>query len=266
MRLFFPGGEHAEIDLDPDETRLGSGAGMTVSLSTHGLASHQASLYRKPHGVWLHVLSPQPACHLNGRPVRELALVRAGDLLCLGSLRVIVRSHAPPPPAVTPRPPGADDAQASTGEPDLDGSGLRYVLRGMAGACSGQSIPVAGTISLGAGSRADIRLDDPFLPAIAMRIVRNGDSMQMWLEHSGSEIELNGWPVDSALLREGDQLACGSHRYLVEKPHPAESAPESEAERPTGVRPGRASRGMGAGTVLLLAAALIALIITAILI
>ena len=47
-------------------------------------------------GLWLRVPGGAPGVHLNARPVHRMAQLRAGDLVCLASLRVLVQADAQP--------------------------------------------------------------------------------------------------------------------------------------------------------------------------
>ncbi len=268
MRLYFPGGEHAEQELPLGETRVGSDAAMHLFVSGLGLAGHHASFYRKSHGLWLNTLAGEPLSYVNGRPVRELALLRPGDLVCLGALRIVLRSQSLPAPADGPPPvPEASSGDADPASNDLTSSSLRYLLRGVAGPRSGETILLSGAIVLGVPVRAEARVGDSRSPSWRMALLRDDDCLRIWCL-DGREVEVNGWPVASAVLREGDQCAAGGERFVVEMPRPADerslaSASRVDAAVPSPPDPASGKRGwIGAGAMLLLVAGAIALVIT----
>lgn len=259
MRLFFPGGEHPDIELEPGETRVGLGAGERVLLGDGQDTRERFCLFLGPLGLWLHVPDDRSRCHLNGRPVRELALLRAGDLISLGPLRVQVRGQ---------RPPGFAPASPADGTVETDPARVcRQVLRGVAGPCSGETVAIGARLTLGSGPEADIRLADPGLPAAWVRIERDRDGARARTLVPGLAFEVNGWRVERALLRGGDQLTCGSHRYLIEWPQTAADSDAAESDPEpvpvAGDEPAMTAGGrLGAGLALLLAATVIAILFT----
>ena len=127
MQLTFPNGEHDDVAMHGEVT-IGSRDGARVRLADAGLAPLHASIVADRRGVWLRVPAGVPGVHLNARPVRRLALLRAGDLLCLDRLRVVLRCDDEP--AIERRIPG--------GPPPAMGDALRVaatrvVLRALGG-------------------------------------------------------------------------------------------------------------------------------------
>jgi hypothetical protein len=107
MQLTFPNGEHADVTLQGEIT-VGSRNGSRVCLPDAGLAPLHASFLSDRRGLWLRVPAGVPGVHLNARPVRRLAQLRPGDLVCLDRLRVVIR--ADDDPAIERRIPAAQPA------------------------------------------------------------------------------------------------------------------------------------------------------------
>lgn len=213
MRLFFPGGEHPEVELKEGETAVGVDSEGAVRVHREAMPERRASLFLGPLGLWLHCAEAS-TCHLNGRPIQELAFLRIGDVVIVDRLRIVLKSDRLPGSQMAPSPVQSSDADPS----GLMGAHARQVLRGLSGQCAGQTFSLADALVLGSGPAADVRLSDPDIRPRWIRIEPNNGQIKARVLASGSEFEVNGWRVQTAMLHHGDQLVCGAHRFIVELP------------------------------------------------
>ena len=213
MQLTFPNGEHPNVPLQ-GEVAIGSRAGLRVSLPGSGLAAHHASFFSDRRGLWLRVPNGAPPVHLNARPVQRLAQLRAGDLLCLDALRVVVKADDRPPierdiPSGAPAALG--DAQRV--------AAARVVLRGLSGGHFGRSYTLTEPRVLGRSAAADIRIEDPAVAERHAVVELHGDRVVLRALAGGGETTLlNGVAVRDAVLSPGDQLVIEQHRFVLEAP------------------------------------------------
>ena len=212
MRLTFPNGEHPDV-VEPGRITLGSGSDSRVRLE--GLTERHAVLANDRRGLWLVIESGDAVAHVNARPVSRLALVRAGDLISLGRVQMLLRSEADPK---TPQLPPASAAlnRENTGNSSICSE--RFVLRGVGGAHYGRSFPLCDPVVVGRGDSADLRLDEPAMGDRQARIELHGDRVVLRDLGTGDGTVLNGVPVRNALLMAGDQLAWEQNRYVLEAP------------------------------------------------
>lgn len=213
MQLTFPNGEHASVPVEPGEIAIGSRSNLRLSVPGQGLAPHHASLFSDRRGLWLKVLGEGASVHVNGRPVRHLALLRMGDLVCLEQLRVQVSAPAQPPietkiPAAAP--PALTDVQRLAAS--------RVLLRGVSGSHHGRSYTLTETRIIGRGQGADIRIDDPALAEKHAQVELHGDKVVLRALTNDEGTLLNGMPVHSAVLAPGDQISVDQHRFVLEAP------------------------------------------------
>lgn len=211
MQLTFPNGEHANVALQGEVT-VGSRSGNRVCLTSSGLAPLHASFLQDRRGLWLRVPADAPGVHLNARPVRRLAQLRPGDLVCLDRLRLVVR--ADDEPAIdrripTSQPTPMNDAQRV--------SAARVVLRGLSGQHFGRAYTLTEPRLLGRAGSADIRLDDAAIAERHAMVELHGDRVILRALGNDSSV-LNGVPVRDAVLSPGDQLAIDQHRFVLEAP------------------------------------------------
>ena len=211
MQLTFPNGEHADVALNGEVT-IGSREGAGVRLPDAGLAPLHASILSDRRGLWLRVPAGVPGVHLNARPVRHLAQLRAGDLVCLDRLRLVVRGEDAP--AIERRipagpPPAMSDAQRV--------AATRVVLRGLSGQHYGRTYTLTEPRLIGRAGSADIRLDDAAVAERHAMVELHGDKVVLRaLGGDGSHV--NGTAVRDAVLSPGDQVAVDQHRFVLEAP------------------------------------------------
>lgn len=255
MRLTFPNGEHPAIDVPEGDLGIGSGGSNQVCVQGAGLAPTHVRLTRDRKGLWLRVPGGGGGVHVNARPVHSLAMLRAGDLLCLGHLQAQVGMAR----EATVADPNAQEPPAM--------AGVRIVLRGVSGAFSGRSFSLRERLVLGGGAGVDVRLDDPALADARVEITLQG--ARVLLQVTGGEaIEVNGLPTREAVLEHGDQLVVEQQRFVLEAPGLAVRHAEAsvgEDEMVAHVEPTR--RADTASTVwwLIAAATTLAAILTALL-
>lgn len=211
MQLTFPNGEHASVALQGEVT-VGSRTGSRVCLPQHGLAPHHASFQQDRRGLWLRVPAGAHGVHLNARPVRRLAQLRPGDLVCLDKLRLVVRADDEPEidRRIPTSPPGAmNEAQRV--------SAARVVLRGLSGQHFGRTYTLTEPRLIGRGGSADIRLDDAAVSERHAVVELHGD--RVVLRAMGNDVsQVNGVPVRDAVLAPGDQVSIDQHRFVLEAP------------------------------------------------
>ena len=156
-------------------------------------------------GVWLQVQQGARGLHVNGRPVRRMAMLRAGDAVFVDGNEWLLLGDTPPSaPADTT--PAAGDADP------------RMVLRGLGGPHHGRSFTLDQPRLVGRLPECDIRIDDAAFADRHARLEPQADGVVLrdLGSHEGSLV--NGWPVRHALLRSGDQIVFDTQRFVLEGP------------------------------------------------
>jgi len=212
MRLSFPNGEHPDVVVEQGDARIGSAQGNRVVIP--GLAPVHATFRVDAQRGILLMLEPNAGgAHVNARPVRELALLRLGDVVSLDRLQVLVkpdderlidRNVPSPPPAMS------DPAQRAAAS--------RVVLRGIAGAFHGRTFSLLDPVTIGRGAQVDIRLDEPGVDERHAAFEQHADRVVLRDLGSHDGAVVNGVPLKSAVLHPGDQIAFEQHRFVLEAP------------------------------------------------
>ncbi len=213
MQLSFPNGEHRDVNFETGEVTIGTRADMAISLPKSGLAGHHASIISDRRGLWLKVLPETQPIHLNGRPVKQLAMLRIGDLLCFDQIRIQLRDS---------------DAQAISRNIPEKGpmalnetqqvSAARVLLRGLSGQHFGRIYGLVSPQLVGSGANADIVIEDGSVPEKHAQIELHGDKVVLRAMGSQAVTLVNGISVTDALLSPGDQIVIEQSRFMLEAP------------------------------------------------
>lgn len=178
----------AEFELGPGVHALGvdrSGLPTLVEDSHEAIA--RISIDRR--GVWLRIREDVRGLHVNGRPVRRVAQLRAGDCVYVegeGLLLVGRRPEAPP-----------RQARAADGVSTL-------LLRSVGGEHHGRCFAV-GEASAGTAALPE--------PGVRLTPLEGGVAVEA---AAAEGVLVNGHAVHRALLLPGDQLVVGGRRYVLE--------------------------------------------------
>ena len=119
-------------------------------------------------GLWLQVADGIRGVHVNGRPVRSMAMLRAGDVVHADGVEFVLRTPRPP----LQLPAEVADAEAPASDP-------RIVLRGIGGAYHGRSFTLDRPVLVGSAPDADIVVDDPAFAPRHARIERVGERVML---------------------------------------------------------------------------------------
>ncbi len=257
LQIHFSHRDSPDRSLAPGVHRLVRMANGVVDLSQEVQGVRLvAQLCIDRRGVWLQVADGIRGVHVNGRPVRTMAMLRSGDMVHADGVEFLLRTPRPP----LQLPGETRDAGTSARDP-------RIVLRGVGGPHHGRSFTLDRPLIVGSAPDADIVIDDPGFAPRHARLERVGE--RVMLRGLGAEgTQVNGVMVRDAALESGDQLAFElRYRFVLDLPARVvpkavpEPDPAMDAAAGTGADalsgPGR-SASMRRWPWLLLAAALLA--------
>lgn len=153
-------------------------------------------------GTWLAVVDGVRGVHVNGRPVRRCALLRAGDSVHVDGSEIVLTAPVA----------AAGDGAAAKASPG-DAADPRLVLRGIGGRHHGRSYTLGQARSLGTA-----------------RIGWEGGQVVLRAGGDEAPVTVNGVACRDAVLRPGDQVAFGTgQRFVVEAPVAAAVVPVPDA-------------------------------------
>lgn len=211
MRLSFANGEHADFVLESGAASLGHAQGNTLVLSAAGVAPWHARVTIDPRGAVLDILDPSARTHVNARPVREKALLRSGDVVCLGKVMItlktdrddLIRTSLPVEAGSPAQPPATPP---------------RVILRGVSGSHFGKAIAVNHRVVVGCAADCDLVVDGAHVSQHHAAIECVGEAIYLRSLDSSGGASVNGVHVRDAVIHPGDQIAFERSHFVVEAP------------------------------------------------
>ncbi|HET6553167.1 MAG TPA: FHA domain-containing protein [Dyella sp.] len=204
MRIEFPNSAREDFHWDAPTLRIGSAPDNDLILAARQAGAHHLKILLDRRGWVLQVLPEGTRVYVNARPVREKALLRAGDVLSVGDCRMLLRSDEEPALSLPVTVPAEGRCTVA--------------LRAVAGPLSGRVLPLQEKLELGPLGRVPLELPQGEAASLAVTW-RDG---QLWLEAGQQSdrypLRVNGAPVQRATLRPGDQIGLGMHRFVVDAP------------------------------------------------
>ena len=212
MRLSFPNGEHADFVVEGGAISLGNADGNTLVLNGRDIAPWHARINVDARGIVLEVLDFAARTHVNARPVREKALLRLGDVLCLGVVAMMLKPDRDD--VIQTALPGEEGEE----EESPDALPARVVMRGVAGSHFGRAIALRQRLVVGRAADCDIVVDDAQIAPHHATVELVGEAICLRDMGSGAGVLVNGLRLKTAVLHTGDQVAFGRDHFLIEAP------------------------------------------------
>ncbi|GLQ90947.1 FHA domain-containing protein [Dyella flagellata] len=205
MRIEFPHSTRAVFHWNQALLRIGSDSDNDLILAAGQSAGHHLHISLDRRGWVLDVLPYANRIYVNARPVRERAILRAGDMLSVGDCRMLLC---------------ADEAPAGRTAPEMpEQERCTVALRAVAGPLSGQVLPLADRLEWGPQGR--VPLDLPQGESATLTIFWRAGQLCM---ETGQALDgrypvrVNGIAVQQTTLLPGDQIGVGMHRFLIDAP------------------------------------------------
>lgn len=199
LRLHFPNRPAADVPLSDGlcpVVRHASGQ-ILAGVSAVGMLL-LARFCLDGRGLWLQVSHEGASVHVNGRPVRRMALLRGGDQVNIDGQDIHVLGRHP-------------NADGPVSEQAL--------LRGHGGRVHGQAFALNRNWVIGSSAQADIVLDDKTLPPLYLRIQPQQGVIDLQVLPGGEPVAVNGQSCLQASLLPGDQVMVHQGlRLVVEAP------------------------------------------------
>jgi len=204
MRIEFPNVAREDFHWTQAQLTIGSAPDNDLVLAASQAAAKHLCIQQDRRGLVLLVLPSAGRIHVNARPVREKALLRAGDVISLGDCRMLLRSDEDPALRSSP----ALSTQAK----------CTVALRAVSGPLSGRVLPLEASLELGAQGRYPLEL--PQGESASLRIYWQDGKLMLEATQSSERFPLrvNGVIVKHLSLQPGDHIGVAMHRFVVDAP------------------------------------------------
>jgi predicted component of type VI protein secretion system len=204
MRIEFPNVAREDFHWTQAQLTIGSAPDNDLVLAATQAAPKHLRIQQDRRGLVLQVLPSASRIHVNARPVREKALLRAGDVISVGDCRMLLRDDQDPSERDSPALP----KQAR----------CTVALRAVSGPLSGRVLPLESSLELGAQGRYPLEL--PQGESASLRIHwQDGRLMLEPMQFSERfPLRVNGVTAHAVALQPGDQIGVAMHRFVVDAP------------------------------------------------
>lgn len=204
MRIEFPNVAREDFHWTQAQLMIGSAPDNDLVLAASQASARHLRIQQDRRGLVLQVLPSASRIHVNARPVRERALLRAGDVISVGDCRMLLRADQDPTLRTLP---GLPKSPRGT-----------VALRAVSGPLSGRVLPLETSLELGAQGRYPLEL--PQGESAALRVQWQDGELRLDATQGSSRFPLrvNGVIVDSLALQPGDHIGVGIHRFVVDAP------------------------------------------------
>lgn len=218
MKLHFPHGDHADVDLVDGEYTIGGTDAADIKLVDKGLADIHAKITANNGEVTVSIDNPARLISVNGKLVKNNKEVRENDLLIAAQVHMKLVS-----------------SDATAEEEDDNRTRIRmalpkYVLRGVSGAYFGKTYPLRGSTVMGRHSECHICVNADGISRKHVQIDVEPDGLKVRDLGSSNGTFVNGKKVEDSDLKVGDELKIDNIRFLVQTPGMTDPALEKSSQ------------------------------------
>lgn len=249
MKLQFPNGEHAAVDLKRGVNKVGSATGNEILLMAPGIASHHCDVHFDGQTATIKVVNATNSVALNGRQVMADAAIKPGDIVLFGKIGARVLAGTAPASAAGNgggAHAGNKEAEAEDGRTRVRQALPRYMLRGVSGSTFGKTFAIYGVMTIGRSAECDISIpaDEISRTHAKVQVMPDGISVEDLGSANGTFI--NDKRVHNGLAKHGDVLRLDTVRFQVFAPHLEMQAQAGKPSEPTKAStPSNSSGGSG---------------------
>lgn len=218
MKLVFPNGEHAQVEIGPGITTIGSDPSADVCLENDGIAAVHAKIQVDEKGTHIAVENAANITRVNGSLVVARTAIKGGDALLFNSVQcqVVGKSSAQDATREAPKP--VKDRSHDEGMTVVRQALPQFMLRGVSGSTFGKHFPIFGTMVVGRHSECDICLPSDEISRKHAKLVVTTEGLFVEDLGSANGTFVNGVRVRRERVEPGDELKLDTVRFLVQSP------------------------------------------------
>ncbi len=206
MKLHFPHGDHADVELQEGTYTVGSSAKADIRVDDKGLGEIHATLSVVDNECEVKIDNEASLISVNGKLVKGRKEVREGDLIIAAQVHIKVLSSVEAEEKV-------DDNRTR-----VRMALPKYILRGVSGAYFGKTYPLRGATILGRHSECHICVNADGISRKHAQVDVEADGLVVSDLGSSNGTFVNGKKIERADLKVGDELRLDNIRFLVQTP------------------------------------------------
>lgn len=204
MRIEFLNASREDFHWAQAQLRIGSASDNDLALAASQVAPRHLCIDHDRRGWVLQMLPSAGRVYVNARPVRERAMLRAGDVVSIGECRMLLRDDDDPGLRLT-RPVPAQER-------------CTVALRSVGGPLSGRLLSVRDGLELGPGGRYSLGLAQGEPVGLRVEWEEGRLMLESTCPSDRYPLRVNGVCVQRVALQGGDQIGLAMHRFVLEAP------------------------------------------------
>ncbi len=216
MKLHFPQGDHADVELQSGKYTIGSSSEADITVEDKGLGEIHATLSIQDNECEVSIDNAARLISVNGKLVKDRKEVREGDLLIAAQVHMKVLSSVEE----------EDDDNRTRVRMALP----KFILRGVSGAYFGKTYPLRGATIIGRHSECHICVNADGISRKHAQIDAEATGLVVTDLGSSNGTFVNGKKVEKADLNVGDELKLDNIRFLVQTPGMTDPALEGASK------------------------------------
>lgn len=216
MKLFFPKGEHAAVDVTDGSVVIGSSPACQIVLNAEGVSPRHCEVTTQGERVSVAPLAISAPTLLNGKAITTATEIKGGDLLMLAGVacRVVASERK-----VAAAAPAAARVADESGATRVRMALPKIMLRGVSGATFGKVFPVHGSMVVGRASDCDICIASEEISRHHARLQLVADGVMVEDMGSANGTYVNDQRVAGpTLLKAGGELRMDVVRFQLIAP------------------------------------------------
>ncbi|TDR18517.1 FHA domain-containing protein [Marinicella litoralis] len=218
MKLHFPHGDHADVELVTGHYTIGGSADADIRLEDKGLSDIHAKLTILDNECEVSIDNAARLISVNGKLVKDKKEVREGDLMIAAQVHIKLLS--------------------SVVEEEEDDNRTRvrmalpkFILRGVSGAYFGKTYPLRGSTIIGRHSECHICVNADGISRKHVQIDADPNGLKVKDLGSSNGTFVNGKKVDECEIKVGDELKIDNIRFLVQTPGMTDPTTDANAKK-----------------------------------
>ncbi len=204
MRIEFPKVAREDFHWTQAQLTIGSAPDNDLVLAASQAAGKHLRILQDRRGLVLQVLPSAGRIHVNARPVRERAMLRAGDVISVGDCRMLLRADEDPALRSLPVVPAPVRCTVA--------------LRAVSGPLSGRVLSVESRLELGVQGRYPLELPQGEVASLRIHWQEGRLLLEAMQCSERYPLRVNGVVATSVALQPNDQIGVGMHRFVVDAP------------------------------------------------
>ena len=204
MRIEFPHAAREDFHWTQTQLCIGSAPDNDLVLAAGQAAPRHLRIQQDRRGWVLQVLPETERIYVNARPVRERALLRAGDVISVGDCRMRLCAD--------------EELAQRTVSPVPAPDRCTVAVRAVAGPLSGRVLSLHDNLEFGPGGCLSLELPQGELVTLHIGWEAGELCVAMSPPSLRHPLRVNGYTVQRAVLQPGDQIGVAMHRLVIDAP------------------------------------------------